>query len=236
MLTAQIVGQEMPLYGPLGGSSAAVQQLQQALLELSQAAGWPAVNPGAVTGVANEALVRALIAVVPNLASLDSGVKAAIEVALTAAQYTGRLADVVPYVEQYATYIAMAVRALIMKYKTPVPPPPTPTTGLKPVVMQLSPKALQTAATSKAGAITARAPTGAWRVAVPAAAGLGGLGAGYVEVASQSSPPTGAQVVSVYSFDQKTGQLPFYKDWRYMVPIGVGAAGLGIFGFWWWRR
>lgn len=70
-----------------------------------------------------------------------------------------------------------------------------------------------------------------WRVAVPKgmAAQLGGpgvsLGAGYVEVAPASNKPAGAQVVSPATFKSKI--TPWYKNWKVLAPLGIGAVLVG---------
>jgi hypothetical protein len=89
-----------------------------------------------------------------------------------------------------------------------------------------------------AGMITAySAKRGMWRIARPR--GLSGFGASfsplhpleYVETASSPVAPTGATQVSETELERKTGQLPWYKDWHYLVPIGAGVAAAGVGGY-----
>jgi hypothetical protein len=235
MLTMQAVDDDVAFYGHGLSGSAAVQELQQALRELAQAAGWPAVDPGTITGVADSRLVRAVGSVLPNLAGLDGRVKQALTAALFAADRFGKLDEAAPYIAQYATYLTGAVRLLISKYGKGTAPPLQPA-GRKLFVSPAAIEAQAAAVAARTGAITARSAAGAWRVALPATQLGRALGAAYKEVAPQASQPAGAEVVSEYTFNLKTGSLAWYKDWRYLVPIGVGTAAVAGLGVWWWRR
>ena len=88
------------------------------------------------------------------------------------------------------------------------------------------------------GMITAFSPSrNMWRIARPR--GLSGFGAGmgplypleYVEANSSPVAPAGATQVSETEFERKTGQLPWYKDWHYLVPIGAGVVAAGVGGY-----
>lgn len=238
MLTAQVLESEFAGYGFSG--SAAVQTLQQQLAALAQAANWPAVNPGQITGTVTTQTIIALANVIPQLAGLDSTAKQALSLALQGAVAMGAvspemLAQAQKAVEQYATYLTGAVGMLIVKYGKASAPPPV--TQPNPAGIKIVSSAVPAAVAAMAGRITTRTAAGVWRVAVPKAAGLGGpLGASYTEVAPSTSQPAGATVVSAYTFNLKTGSLPWYKDWRFLVPIGVGVAGATVLGVWWWRH
>ena len=230
--------------GGLAGS-AAVQQLQQALARLAQAANWPAVNPGTIDGVIGAKTIGALTAVIGNLAELSSTVKTALQFALAAAMTnTTAMATARQVTEQYASYLTTAINVLAIKYTSQKPPPPAP--GMPPGGVQTR-VGVYTGAISPAsgvasyppGTITAfSAARGAWRIAVPKGAGLGGaqLGQGFTEVGSQKAQPAGATVIPENMFDKETAGKPWYKNWKYLVPIGVGVVGVGTGAVWLARR
>jgi hypothetical protein len=68
-----------------------------------------------------------------------------------------------------------------------------------------------------------------WHVAVPATAAFGAAGgAPYVErdVLPEAAP--GVRIVDETEGQKATGQLPFYKNWKFWVAVGgVAAAGTG---------
>lgn len=237
MLTAQLVD-DFDGYG--FGGSAAVQGLQQQLTALAQAANWPAVNPGQVTGTVNTQTIVALAAVIPQLAGLDAKVRDILVFAINGAIAMGAvsaeiMAQAQKVVEQYATYLSGAVGLLIAKYGKGSAPP---VTQPNPAGIKIVKTALPAAMASMSAVITTMTTAGTWRIAVPRSAGLGGrgFGAAYQEVAPSTSKPPGATVVTPYTFNLKTGSLPFYKDWRIMVPAGVGLAAVLGLVVWWWRR
>lgn len=97
----------------------------------------------------------------------------------------------------------------------PAPQPVNPYTTQYPTMAPTT----STPTTFPAGTITAySASRGAWRVAIPTGApGLGifTLGAPFTEVAPMTTPPTGATQVTEGDFNEKIGQLPFYKSWKF---------------------
>lgn len=241
----QLVGHGL---GDFAGA-ASVQKLQQALVGLSMAAGWPAVNPGPVTGDVSPQTVMAVSAVVANLGGkISSKIKTALQLGLAlAATSTTAMGAAKTLIAQYATYLQPAVLGLTAAYtKSTAPPtPPAPPyvaptnffTASKRAVF--SPVAAGTQPLP-AGAIQTRTKTGAYRVAVPAAqaTGLGGpsfsLGAEFFELPSRPSQSPGATLVTEGEFDKKTGEKPFYKKPLYWAILGgVVVAGGGA---WWFMR
>lgn len=85
--------------------------------------------------------------------------------------------------------------------------------------------------TFPAGTITAYSSArGAWRVAIPTGApGLGifTLGAPFTEVAPMTTPPTGATQVTENDFNEKIGQLPFYKSWKFWAIVAGAVIVIG---------
>lgn len=222
-------------FGDFGGS-AQVEQLQRSLQGLAMAAGWPAVNPGTITGSVTPQTVMAVSQVIANLGGkVSSKVKTALQIGLAVASTNASaMAAAKKLVEQYAGYVNPGVVALTAKYtlaSKPAPPPPPPPAPAKlPAFFMTAQRATFTPATVKgalpAGAIQTRSKSGLFRVAVPAgtAAGLGGpsmsLGADFQELPPRTSAATGARFVSEGEFDKETGQQPFYKKPLYWAIVG----------------
>lgn len=225
--------------------SAAVQNLQQSLTGLFKAAGWPAVNPGPVTGDVTPQTVLAVGNVVSHLGGkLSSDVKTALQLGLVGASLsTTVMGAAKTLVAQYAAQIHPAVLALTAVYtKGSVPPTPPPAPigldRLKSMTAQqflplipFKPEA-QTP-TLPSGSIQTRSKTGLFRVAVPAAqaAGLDGpslAAAAFFELPARSAAADDAQFVSETEFDRQTGSTPFYKRPLYWAVLGgVVVAGGG---------
>jgi len=91
--------------------------------------------------------------------------------------------------------------------------------------------ATATRAASKypAGSITAYDKKIAlWRIAAPKAALSGSLSGDFAEIARSADEPTGVPTVSYTDYMRRTGQLPWYKDWRTYAIVGsVAAVGAG---------
>lgn len=225
----------------MGGlqGSAEIEEMQRAMIALSQAAGWPAANPGPVTGVVDKRTVVALGLTIAQLSNLSTLEKLTLSGAIMAAsENSSALGYAQQVVGQYAKYLTIGIKALTVKYTKTSGDLPTggrtaggaPTgKGIK-TAISISPGAVAAAAAAAAagkypvGTLTAFSPKlAAWRVAVPVGSTLGAavsLGAAYNELAPVKDKPAGAEVVTESDIDAKTGALPFYKNWRYLVPIG----------------
>lgn len=243
--------------GALSGT-AEVQELQEALRSLSQAAGWPAVNPGEVTGIVNRQTVTAVAAVLPKLAGkISKWVATTLQAALAFAQMNSdAMAEATSAIEQYAQWITEGVRALTLAYSqgpsvpttTPEPTPEAVPTFLNRIskyrvagsgLVAKSPEPAPLKKTVPSSAITAfSSKAGLWRVAVPEsqAAGLGSsdLGQSFVELPSRADRPSGATVVSEKEFDDKI-KKPFYKRPLFWVAAG-GVVLLSGAGAWYFTR
>jgi hypothetical protein len=236
-------------FGDFAGT-AQVEQLQRSLQGLAMAAGWPAVNPGAVTGDVTPQTVMAVSQVVSHLGGkVSSKVKTALQIGLAVASTnTSAMAAAKNLVQQYAGFITPGVVALTAKYTgsalPPAPPPPPSITpmGFFPPMQKAT---IQPAVRKSypAGSIQARTASGSFRVAVPAsqAAGLGGpalaLGAAaFFEVSPRPTAATGVRLVSEKEFDNKTGATPFFKRPLVLASIGLGVVGAGVGGYFLLRK
>lgn len=232
--------------GFYGGAD--VQQLKQALRDLSQAAGWPAVNPGIVDVNVDIPLVNAIGAVVGSLADLPQSIRALIQAGILIA-YTNETAmqTIQTQIVTYAGALTTAVRALIIARYTGSPPPQAPLlppsqprlriardASGQPLAARgvISPitRPSSTSPVYPAGTIAAQAAPSLYRIAVPT--GLGSLGASYQEIATSTSPPAGARIVTLAVFEKETGQRPWYKRWQtYAIGGGVAVAATGAYVF-----
>jgi hypothetical protein len=251
MLIAAEVSPDVELVGHGLGGTAAVEQLQQSLKALSQAAGWPAVNPGSATGSVNNQTVSAVTAVIGHLGGkINSTVQKALQMALViASTNTTAMAAAKDAIATNASYISNAVRGLAAAYTVSKKPPAAPKPPLQPsapfmplMTAQYAKPAAPVPAAAKSLAIQARsAKTGLWRVAVPEslAAGLGGpamsLGAAYHELPARATMEPGVRVVSESELEKKTGAAPIYKKPWFWAALGGGALVLGG-GIWFLRR
>lgn len=223
------------LVGPLGGElgqfhgNAAVEQLQQALTALSQAAGWPAVNPGNVSGTVDAQTVAAIAAVIGNLSGkISKPIQIAIQAGVIVASVsTAAMSKATQVVGQYAGYLTGAVRLLTAVYTKGKKPPTAPPKGFP---APPTPSVTPTVGPVPAGSITTYSPAiRAWRVAVPpgTAAGLGGpsvnLG-GMFELPARQTRPATARLVSESVFDKEVG-VGFF---RLNNPWMWGALGAGV--------
>jgi hypothetical protein len=110
-----------PLAGPLSGlgSTADVQNLQRALANLAIATQRPAINPGYMTGVVDDATMTALIAGMGLLSeSLPSSVYLPMQAALAAGGMTSIAKKAV---ETYAAQLTVAANTAAVKYRTAPP-------------------------------------------------------------------------------------------------------------------
>jgi len=86
-----------------------------------------------------------------------------------------------------------------------------------------------------AGAIAAFDPKMAsYRIAIPMTGVAGLLGDGlsglFTQVATSATLPSGVTLVSLDKLKEQLGEKPWYKNWKVLVPVGVGvlaAAGVG---------
>jgi hypothetical protein len=78
------------------------------------------------------------------------------------------------------------------------------------------------------GSVTAHdKKAGVWRIATPIRELAGE--AAYREIESSPTPPAGVPVISLTDFLGRTGQLPWYRDWRVWAVTGtVAATGTGL--------
>lgn len=104
--------------------------------------------------------------------------------------------------------------------------------ALRPSILETTTQTLTTEYPS--GSVAARDPkTNLWRVAVLRSE-LAGESA-YVEVAQLAQKPAGVAELPFTDYLRRTGQLPWYKDWRVWAITGtVAAAGTG--GYLLWKR
>lgn len=212
------------------------------------AAGWPAADPGVISGTVTPQTVTAVASVVANLSGklISSSVKTAIQMATAAASFSTTAMSVAQSaIAQYAAYLIPAVFALTAKYTRATAPPAVPPPRVQPQQLTTfarlwspSPGTTSTKALP-AGSIQARTPAGLYRVAVPSAtaAGLGGpsasLGAApFFEVASRSTAAPGAILVSEKDFDKKTGDVPFWKKPTYWAIVGGVVVVVGGGAYW----
>lgn len=99
--------------GHLFGGDPNIESLQRALLNLSQASGRPAINPGAVTGVMNDATMAAVTAALGILTEeLPSWMYLGLQAALITGSLTSQAKD---YVTRYAGQLAMAANTAASK-------------------------------------------------------------------------------------------------------------------------
>lgn len=96
-------------------SSASVQQLQQALVNLAIATNRPAINPGAVTGTMNDQTVVAVSSAMSLLTEeLPSSIYLILQAGLLVGSATSQAKKLV---EQYATQLTIAANAAAIKFK-----------------------------------------------------------------------------------------------------------------------
>ena len=247
MLIAADLSPNVQLVGSDLGGASAISALQQALTGLAIGAGWPAANPGGVTGSITPQTVSAVTAVVANLGGkIDGKIKTAIQVASALANVNVQaMSSLKTAISSYAPYLTPAIIALSLKYtNSPVTPPipPGPPMYVNPLfINKLVPMESRAAATTgslPAGAIQARSKDGMYRVAVPAgiASQLGGpsasLGAAFQELPSRANPAPNVRFVSETEFEKNTGTRPFYKKPLYWGGLAAGVAVLGGGAYW----
>lgn len=225
-------------FGEFGGS-AAIQNLQQALVNLSMT-GWPAVHPGPVTGEVTPQTVAALGQVIAQLGGLSATQKGLLQVALASAMIsTQAMATAKELIASQAVTLQLAIIAYTAKRAGSNPPPAPASTGTpapKFMVFQTMQKA-STSPSLPAGSLQAKTARGTYRVAVPKSftSGLGGasLGESLVELPSRSGPSTGATLVTEKDLDNAL-KPPFYKRPLYWAALGGGLALAG--GAYWMIR
>lgn len=103
--------------GHLFGGDPNIESLQRALLNLSQASGRPAINPGAVTGVMNDATMAAVTAALGIITEeLPSWMYLGLQAALITGSLTSQAKE---YVTRYAGQLAMAANTAASKLHPP---------------------------------------------------------------------------------------------------------------------
>lgn len=120
MLTAQALS--MPFAGGFFGT-AAVENLQRAMLALAQAANWPLANPGPIDGVVGTTTIAALGGIIQSVPDIPSNLKSILAVALAAAQFNANAkAEAIQLIETYAAQLTTAITAMVAKYGGGSPP------------------------------------------------------------------------------------------------------------------
>lgn len=107
-----------PSYGMGGhlGGDPSVQQLQQALVNLAIASGRPAINPGPVDGVMNDATVGAVAASLSIITEeLPSWLYLALQAAFIAGSMTSKAKQIVT---QYASQLTIAANTAAVKLRS----------------------------------------------------------------------------------------------------------------------
>jgi hypothetical protein len=215
--------------------SAAVERLQQALVAYSQVAGLAAANPGVVDGVVGAKTVNAVAAVLPRLTSKIS--KDVADVLSLALPIAGLSADAMGMakatVEQYASQIDVAIRALSIVTGPGGSPAAPPTGGTRVTGFPSKVAAIQAGTLTPGTTIyTFDAKINLYRHAKPIPQ-LRGLGAAtYVETGTSTVAPTGGMAVSPKEYRKATGTEHWYETWWGMGSIAAGAAGAAFAG---WR-
>lgn len=116
MLLADYGRSATHLLGGLDGK-ADVENLQRALINLAQATGRPAINPGGVTGVVDSGTVSAVTAALGLLTEeLPSWLYLTLQGGLILGSTT---AQATKLVEQYATQLTIAANTAAVKFKAP---------------------------------------------------------------------------------------------------------------------
>jgi hypothetical protein len=222
MLHASVLDDDVQLvgFGQFAGS-ASIENLQRSLVSLSQT-GWPATNPGPVTGQVNTQLMRALLEAIGSLAKMSSFERGALQLMLQGAMQNSTLfAGAKAAIESQSATLNIAVLAAVAKRTFSAQPPTTPSARALP-----------------AGSFQAKTAAGSYRVAVPEsiAAGLGrsGLGEDLVELPPRTAPSTGAILITESELDAKL-KKPFYKRPLYWAMLGGGVVVAGG-AFWLIRR
>lgn len=137
-------------------SSAAVQRLQQAMKSLSQAANWPAADPGPIDGIVGSQTTTALLVIINTVKEVPSSVKTALSTALIAAQANANArAEAYSLVASYATALTTAILAAIARYAgSTQPSAPTsggPKTPIAQVPIPIKAGTVKTSAAAAAG-------------------------------------------------------------------------------------
>jgi hypothetical protein len=245
MLHASVLDDDVQLvgFGQFAGS-ASIENLQRSLVSLSQT-GWPATNPGPVTGQVNTQLMRALLEAIGSLAKMSSFERGALQLMLQGAMQNSTLfAGAKAAIESQSATLNIAVLAAVAKRTFSAQPPTSPTSpGSKLPQMSLV-QSFQMKSTTPsaralpAGSFQAKTAAGSYRVAVPEsiAAGLGrsGLGEDLVELPPRTAPSTGAILITESELDAKL-KKPFYKRPLYWAMLGGGVVVAGG-AFWLIRR
>lgn len=105
-------------------SSASVQQLQQALVNLAISTGRPAINPGAVTGEMNDQTVVAVSSAMGLLTEeLPSSIYLVLQAGLLVGSATSQAKKLV---EQYAPQLTIAANTAAIKFQSHQQPPTVP--------------------------------------------------------------------------------------------------------------
>jgi hypothetical protein len=237
--------------------TAQIEELQRALKNLAQAAQWPAVDPGAITGEIDFNLMTSVSTAATGELSVSGGLKAALDLALTYAMTKApdeALNYFTTFVTEWAPQLTLAVNGLAQRYlgveEVPPEAQPEPAMSVKQRMMSFTTQRYVSPGTLTPvvkpireypiGSITTQARDGAWRVAVPKTAldGVMGLGQTAVDIFEASKSGDYAEVTP--STEKPIGPLvvdeptfkkkitPWYKNWKILVPLG-GVAAVGTY-------
>jgi len=202
--------------GDFAGGYPEVQELQQALRDLSTAAKFPAGDPGAIDGIVRPKTLQAIAAWAARIPRIPSAVRTLIPIATAAFEYlpTSVQQDALATVQRHAREITVGVKLLLTQYKRGPAQAPTGAPG--------APETYPT------GTITAfSAKRGVWRIAVPI--GLAGLAqATHQEIAPAAQAPAGVPQVQESKLEAQTGQAaPIYTKPWFWAAVGGGVLVLG---------
>jgi len=261
-LKGSLGGYQPQLLGEFGDAGV---ELQQKLRELATVANYPAGDPGRVDGVIDDQTIGAMLSWLDQIPGMSSTVKAAIQGArLLALTFLPDAAMnfLKGIVTTYGNYVIPGIQYLIDRFrgKAPAPPnlPPPPSTSTKTPYYTRSPKTAQYVIyTPLAGFGLPLVELGntcsmdGWgnNWCGPAFAGFGDLGQTPGVSVSSTAPTPGTQVsneqflqilaaagISADQAREWLGISPWYLDWKFLVPIGVGVVALGVGGYYLLRR
>lgn len=229
-----------------------VAELQRTLKAYSQLVGYPAADPGEVTGIVNDKTALAVLMIIPRLPKLPDEVRMLAQLGPLALANDDLRSQVVKTITSYAGYISGAIIAAQAYQAVTGGGAPggsnAPGSGVKtgvliaPDVTATSPAAWAAttwqATTVPGGGAVPTNPgnaiffwdfwTQSYRVAVPRGAGLGAGGyVNYVEVSSAKSRPATGTEVNRNTFMSATGKWWGTTGGIIGLTVGAVAAGAG---------